>query len=338
VGDTVTRRGQIYFEPNEADSALHMNFYQKSKFGESFYNGRYLISMVYKDSFVMKKPLCDYHGGHMTVYPFLEYSFGAIKLFLNDSSFYSHIDSLDRKDVFYKGKDYSVFSFWADKEVVNTYKVGAKGRAKVKLIIRKQDHLPVFYSQRQTLERKNRTDVIYEEAKFSKYSFDVDYPDSVFSIENIPEYYRWDKYKVYMRTLPVNKAAPVWKLPTLNDDIISLSDFRGKYVLLDFWFIGCGACIQSIPVLNKIHREYAGSGIKVIGVNCFNDHKEKIAEYCNNQGMEYLNVWKGEEITDKYSVKAAPVFYLVNPEGEIVYSQVGHDEDKLIDAIKKFVD
>ncbi len=337
VGDTIALKGRMYFETNMEDSALHMNFYHKSNDGDNFYNGKYLISLHKTDSFAMKKPLCDYEGGHMTAYPFLEFSFGAIKLFLNDTNFYSGIDSLQRKSIEYKGKGYSSFSFWINKEIINTYKVGVKGKAKVKLIIRKSDNLPVFYSQYQVLKRKDHNDIFYVESKFSKYSFDKDYPDSVFSIESVPDYYSWDKYKMFKRTLPAQSIAPEWELPSLNDDTISLSDFKGKYVLLDFWFIGCGACIQSIPVLNKIYADYKNKEVVVLGINCFNDHKEKISKYCDELGMKYPNLWKGENITDKYSVKAAPVFYLIDPNGTIIYSQVGHNSKKLLNALKKFV-
>ncbi len=339
-GDTISLEGRMYFTPNVQDTAIGMNFYNKTYvdkrlYSDSFYNGKYIISLMHADSTVRKKPLCDYRNGHMTAYPFLELSYGAIKLFLNDSAFYSNIDSLKRKNVSYKGKRYSSFTFWVDNELINTYKIGQKGRTKVKLIVRKSDFLPVFYSQHQIYKRKTHEDFVYSEAKFRKYLFDNNYPDSLFTIESIPKYYSWDKR--FMKILTPETTAPEWKLPLIGGDSISLSELKGKFVLLDFWFIGCGSCIESIPTLNDLQSEYKDDGFVVIGINCFNEHKGKIEQYCKDREMRYLNVWKGDGITDEYKIKGAPIFYLINKDGKIVYSQVGHNSEKLIDAVKSIL-
>ncbi len=341
-GDTTLYKGKMYFENNPRDTAIGMNFYNRSfrkgrHYSKSFYNGKYLITLMPEDSFVYKKPLCDYYGGHMTVYPYLEMSYGAIKLFLNDTAFYSNVDSLDMTEVSFKGKKYFSFSFRIAQEIINTFKIGIKNRnTKVKLIVRKKDHLPVFYSQYQEFQRKTHKDFIYIEAKFNNYIFDKAYPDSMFLIESIPAYFRWDKFKHFMDVLPVGTQALEWELPKVGGNNIGLSDFAGKYVLLDFWFIGCGACIESIPILNDLQSKY-NDGLVIIGVNCFNDHEDKIKQYCKDMDMKYLNLWKGDEITEKYRIKGAPIFYLIDSRGKIVYSQVGHNSEKLTNAVKRFV-
>ncbi len=208
---------------------------------------------------------------------------------------------------------------------------------KVKLLVRKSDLFPLFFSQYVPLPRKTHTDYHDYKVWFSDYTTDNKYPDSMFSIENIPEYYSWDNR--FMRILTSGTTAPDWKLPSVNRnrDTIKLSELRGKYVLLDFWFIGCGACIESIPTLNSLQKKYGNIGLKVIGINCYNDHKGKIEQYCKDRDMKYPNVWKGDEIVDKYKITGAPIFYFINKDGEIVYSQIGHNSDKLTNAVKKFV-
>jgi len=53
--------------------------------------------------------------------------------------------------------------------------------------------------------------------------------------------------------------------------------------------------------------------------------------------MKYTNVWNGDLITKNYNVDAAPIFYLLDKEGNIVYRQIGHDEVKLKQNIEKII-
>ena len=118
---------------------------------------------------------------------------------------------------------------------------------------------------------------------------------------------------------------------------MALSSLHGKYVLLDFWFIGCGACVQSIPTLNTLMEKYDPSRFEVIGVNCYSKDQEAIQKYCLNNGMNYRNVWMGDLITDVYKINAAPIFYLIDPEGTIVYSKIGHDEKALLANVERLI-
>ena len=53
--------------------------------------------------------------------------------------------------------------------------------------------------------------------------------------------------------------------------------------------------------------------------------------------MKYTNVWNGDLISKQYNVNAAPIFYLINKEGNIVYRQIGHDESKLKQNIEEVI-
>lgn len=336
AGDTLEHKGKIYFENNPKDTVIGLKFYNKTKTINNFYNGNHIISLLKKDSSALKKPLIDYQDGHMTVYPFLELSLGAIQNFLNDTSLAMHIDSLSRKDTIFHNEKCHSYSFWADNLLVDTHKK-YEGRKKIKLIIREKDNIPVFYSQYEPLRRKNNQDFNYEEAIFSDFIFTPKKRKDIFSIENIPSYYKWDKFTSINNLIPLKSKAPDWKLPLISGDSIALNSLNGKYVLLDFWFIGCGSCIQSIPVLNELQEEYSEGKLTIIGVNCFSNSEKKIEEYCQSNNMNFKNVWKGEEISNDYKVNAAPIFYLIDKEGKIVYRQIGHDEEKLQTNVEEII-
>ena len=221
--------------------------------------------------------------------------------------------------------------------LIDTHKKMKKGRKKINLIVREKDNIPLLYSQYQPIQRKTKLDFHYKEALFTNYTFNKENSDFLISIENIPEYYKWDKYSSINNLLPLNIKAPDWKLPFIMGDSISLTSLKGKYVLLDFWFIGCGSCVQSVPTLNEIQKKYTDEKLIVIGVNCFSNQKQTIKEYCKTNNMKYANVWKGDLITNDYNVNAAPIFYLIDKEGNIAYRQIGHDEMKLKQNIEEII-
>lgn len=327
TGDTTISQGQMYFEKNAKDSSIGFNFYHKTETGESFFIGDYIINMQPLDSSALKKPLCDYIDGHMTLYPYLELSFGAIRNFLTDSLFCFQTDSLIKTDTVVENFDCSSYSFWADNILIDTHKKMRKGRKWINLVVRKKDNLPIEYSQKMKSH--------YYKVSFSRYSFDEKYSEELFTIENVPTFYKWDKYRAYMNILPTRILAPDWELPLLDGGTVSLSSLKGRYVLLDFWFIGCGACVHSIPILNALKIKY--DNLEVIGINCFSNKVDKIKEYCSNQGMNYKNVWNGEKISVDYKVCAAPIFYLIDKNGLIIYSQIGHNEKKLKENIVRLI-
>ncbi len=331
--DTSKREGIIYFETNPADTNIGFNFNQESEYYSCFYNGNYMIHLAQRDSFAYKKPFCDYKDGHMTQYQYLELSYAAIQKCLIDSLFSFRTDSIVKTDTLIDNEPCSSYTFWTDSRIVDTYKLPRhEGRKRINLIVRNRDHLPVFYSQYQPIQNSNYQ---LHEAQFNNYSFKKRYPSHQFSIENVPEYYSWDKYKAHLQTLELQTDAPDWELPIVSGNKVSLSALRGKYILLDFWFIGCGACVESIPTLNALQAKYKNNDFEVIGINCYTNNVAKVEAYCTDRDMHYRNVWKGDSICDDYLIKGAPIFYLIDKDGKIVYTQVGHDEKRLIDNVER---
>jgi len=340
IGDTTSGNGSMYFIKNPTDTAIGMNFYHKSLYGDIFYNGDFEISMLSLDSTANKFPLDDYDSKSrsMSVLPSLELSFCAIKLFLTDSTFYSSIDSLHKSDTTINKNKCDLYCFWTDEKAISTHK-HYEHPVKIYLGINKKKKIPVYYSRFYQLKNnryvKNYS-YVYEQAVFSNYNFKTEYPDSMFSIEHVPSYYRWDRFKKYAKLLE-NVPAPDWSLPDLDGNTISLSSLRGSVVLLDFWFIGCGPCLKTIPILNKLQEKYENDNFIILGVNCYSKKPEKIREWCMNNDMRYKNVWGGDELFETYSVKGAPIFYLIDKTGNIVYSQMGEDNKKLEESVSAFM-
>ncbi len=119
----------------------------------------------------------------------------------------------------------------------------------------------------------------------------------------------------------VGKLAPSFTLKDLKGKQISLSDFKGKVVLLDFWATWCGPCRQAIPHLELLHKKYKEQGLVVIGINHEQDH-EKVKKYAEEQ-ISYVVLLDADEQFKEYGIRGIPTAFYIDREGKIRYCEIG---------------
>ncbi len=119
--------------------------------------------------------------------------------------------------------------------------------------------------------------------------------------------------------------APNFTLPDLAGKEVSLSDFRGKWVVLDFWGSWCGWCIKGFPALKEAYQKY-GDKIVVIGIDC-NESEEDWREGVKKHEIPWLNLYNGNDRTlyEAYNITGFPTKAIINPEGKLVDLTVGED-------------
>lgn len=131
------------------------------------------------------------------------------------------------------------------------------------------------------------------------------------------------KYKEVSKTDKGNPS-PVFKdYIKYGGGKASLSDFKGKYVYIDFWATWCGACIQEFPHLKEIEKEYHGKNIVFVGISLDKSNIkakwEKLIEKKGLEGIQLLadNALESKFATD-YNIQTIPRFILIDPNGNIV--------------------
>lgn len=126
-----------------------------------------------------------------------------------------------------------------------------------------------------------------------------------------------DKMSIYK---PGAKAFP-FTFPDANGKMVSLSDFKGKVVLVDVWATWCGPCVKEIPSLKKIEEEFHGKDVVFLSVSV-DDHKdkEKWKKYVADEklGGIQIHAGPGASISRDYKISGIPRFMLFDKTGSII--------------------
>ena len=134
------------------------------------------------------------------------------------------------------------------------------------------------------------------------------------------------------------RPAPDFTLPDLQGQNVSLADFRGKTVVLDFWATWCLPCIYQIPVLNEFWKAHRDAGdVAVIGVAVDTEGAEIVAPWTEERGVEYQIVIGDEGLARRFGAMGFPTLAVITPDGEIDSLHVGVVElEKLESLVAKF--
>lgn len=124
-------------------------------------------------------------------------------------------------------------------------------------------------------------------------------------------------------------AAPQFTLPGLDGNPISLSQYKGKWVVLDFWGAWCRWCIKGFPQLKEAYKNYDGR-FEVIGIDN-RDSLDRWRSAVQQYELPWVNVYndtdtpEGTTLLEQYAIQGFPTKVIIDPEGIIRHITVGED-------------
>jgi thiol-disulfide isomerase/thioredoxin len=116
------------------------------------------------------------------------------------------------------------------------------------------------------------------------------------------------------------KPAPEFTAKDVNGLQVSLSDFRGKYVFLDFWSTNCAYCLEEMPEVNEMYQTYSDS-LVVIALSA-DMQREKALRYIESQSFGWLQVLdvidNDGKLEELYRISGWPTYFLIDRDGKII--------------------
>ncbi len=123
----------------------------------------------------------------------------------------------------------------------------------------------------------------------------------------------------------VRIVAPDFSLELLSDaSYTSLSDYRGKVILLNFWATWCAPCLEEMPAMQKLWRRYHAAGFEILAVAGDRRGRVNVAPFITERGFKYPVLLDADgAVRNRYDVVGLPMSYLIGRDGKISGRVVG---------------
>lgn len=112
-----------------------------------------------------------------------------------------------------------------------------------------------------------------------------------------------------------------FSLPDLDGKSWTLSSFKGKVIILDFWATWCPPCKIEIPYLIELYNKYKDDGLIVCGVGI--DRKPALESFVREYGINYLTLIGTQQIAQQWGIRAIPTTYILDKDGRIAFKHTG---------------
>ncbi len=120
--------------------------------------------------------------------------------------------------------------------------------------------------------------------------------------------------------LSIGAQAPGFSVESNDGGKISLEQFKGKVVLLDFWASWCGPCVEGIPGLKALAEKYKNDDFILVSIS-YDHTRDTWKNFVKNNNMTWQQAFDGNGVVKNlYDVTGIPWAYLIDQDGKIIYS------------------
>ena len=118
--------------------------------------------------------------------------------------------------------------------------------------------------------------------------------------------------------------APEFQLPGLEDEQKTLDDYKGQYVLLNFWATWCPPCLEEMPSMEAVYQRFKDKGFTVVAISSDEGGKTDIEPFIEKLGVTFPILMDADKaVSSVYGAVNLPLSFLLNPEGQVVAGSEG---------------
>ena len=116
----------------------------------------------------------------------------------------------------------------------------------------------------------------------------------------------------------VQHIASDFTLKNLDGKEVSLSQFRGKYLLINFWATWCVPCKKELPSMQKLYDAIKIDGVEVVAISIDRDKKERVQQYIKDYNLTFpVLLDPGQKVRKDYFIMGLPTSYLIGADGKL---------------------
>jgi len=132
---------------------------------------------------------------------------------------------------------------------------------------------------------------------------------------------------------PSAKSAPSFTLQDLNGKQVSLSDFKGKVVILDFWATWCPPCVKEIPHFITLYEQYKDQGFAIVGISVDRGGISLVKSFVRKYQVNYPVLMTDGQVDKAYGgIPSIPTTFVIDSAGNIRQKYVGYRDKAIFEA------
>ena len=135
------------------------------------------------------------------------------------------------------------------------------------------------------------------------------------------------------------QPAPAIKVMTTSGQQVTLANYKGYVLIMDFFATWCPPCREAVPHLQGLNRKYGKQGLQILGLSLDDDSKT-LKEFAEDKKLSYPVALASEELKADYGLRSLPTIYIVSKKGLVADKFLGYNDDskmKMEALIKKLL-
>jgi cytochrome c biogenesis protein CcmG/thiol:disulfide interchange protein DsbE len=140
---------------------------------------------------------------------------------------------------------------------------------------------------------------------------------------------------IHQRVVEAGDAAPEFSITADNGKTVTLPNFGGKLLVLNFWASWCGPCVEETPSLSKLAQDYASKGLVVLGVSVDKD-PQAYRKFLEKYQPAFLTA-RDMKVHEDYGTFMYPETYLIDAKGRVVL-KIAEEADWSSPRVTQYID